>query len=78
MSTTTAVTPYAAAKFVNAKLAEAGIEKVLPPQMFYNYTTARIRAGKAPLIPCDADGRITPDGLAAWYTKYSAKLTVTA
>ena len=32
------MTPYAAAKIANAELVEAGIEKVLPPQMFYTYT----------------------------------------
>jgi hypothetical protein len=77
MSTTTAVTPYAAAKFVNAKLAEAGIEKVLPPQMFYNYTTARIRAGKNALIACVTDeaGKtmIEQAALETWLEKYIAK-----
>jgi hypothetical protein len=70
---TTSFSPYAAAKQVNAQLLEDGYAKVLPAQMFYNYTTARIRAGKVPYIPCDADGRIAPEGLADWYTKYVAK-----
>jgi len=70
---TTSFTPYSASKQVNTQLLEDGFEKVLPPQMFYNYTTARIRAGKSPMIPCDEAGRITPDGLAAWYTKYVEK-----
>jgi hypothetical protein len=70
--------PYAACKQVNAALLEDGITKILPPQMFYNYTTARIRAGKTPMIPCDVQGRITAEGLADWYSKYSAKLTTTS
>ena len=69
-------TPYAAARVVNAALAEAGVEKTLPPQMFYNYTTARIRAGKAPLIEAvEKDGKvmIAEEALGAWLTKYLAK-----
>jgi hypothetical protein len=77
MSATT-VTPYGAAKLVNEHLAECNIDKQLPPQMFYNYTTARIRAGKSPLIACDESGKIELDALAAWLEKYVAKQTVTA
>ena len=68
------MTPYAASKLINAQLLEEGFEKVLPPQMFYNYTTAQIRKGKKPMIECAKDGRITASGLAAWYEKYTAKL----
>lgn len=67
------LTPYAAAKVVNALLAEAGVDKQLPPQMFYNYTKARIRAGKRPLIECDENGAITPEALATWAKRYVAK-----
>jgi hypothetical protein len=67
------MTPYAAAKIVNAALLEANVEKVIPPQMMYNYTTARIRKGKAPFIKTDAEGRITEAGLAEWLEKYLAK-----
>jgi hypothetical protein len=35
--TETTITPYQASKIANAKLAELGVEKVLPPQMFYTY-----------------------------------------
>jgi hypothetical protein len=66
------MTPYKASKIVNALLQEAGVSKSLPPQMFYNYTTARINAGKEPLIACDDEG-ITEAGLSAWYDKYLAK-----
>lgn len=67
------MTPYAAAKVANAALAAAGVDKVLPPQMFYNYTSARIRKGKAPFIPVDAEGRITVEGLQGWLAKYLVK-----
>jgi hypothetical protein len=72
----TNLTPYAAAKLVNAALIEAGIEKVLPPQMFYNYTTARVNKGKTPLIPTtEVDGKIfiADTDLAVWLQKYVAK-----
>ena len=67
------MTAYKAAKIVNAALEAAEVEKVLPPQMFYNYTTARIRAEKAPLIACDEEGKITEDGLNEWLAKYLEK-----
>lgn len=67
------MTPYAAAKVVNAALKEAGVEKTLPPQMFYNYTSARIRAGRAPFIECNEEGKITEEGLKKWMGKYLAK-----
>jgi hypothetical protein len=72
----TSVSPYAAAKIANAALLEAGVNKVLPAQMFYNYTTARIRAGKASLIPTVEVGgkvEITLEGLTAWLGKYLPK-----
>lgn len=78
MSTKTATTysPYQAAKVVNKVLEEKGIEKILPPQMFYNYTTARIRSGKAPLIETvEVEGkvRIKEEALTKWIEKYVAK-----
>lgn len=69
------MTPYAACKIVNKALEEAGIDKQLPPQMFYNYTSAQLRKGKKPLITCDSDGKITETGLAAWLEKYITKNT---
>jgi hypothetical protein len=72
------MTPYAASKIVNAALAEAGVDKVLPAQMFYNYTSARTRKGKAALIAVDENGKITEAGLAAWLEKYLAKQVVSA
>jgi len=66
-------TPYAAAKIVNNALVENEIDKVIPTQMMYNYTTARIRQGKAPFIECDKEGRITEEGLQKWLVKYLTK-----
>jgi hypothetical protein len=66
-------TPYGAAKVVNQWLQDGGFAKVLPAQMFYNYTRGQLKAGKKPMIPCDTDGRIGHDDLEAWYTKYAAK-----
>jgi len=76
---TTDVTPYQAAKLVNEWLAGDGIEKVIPPQMMYNYTAARLNKGKAPLITGakrDLDtGKVTVkvEDLKSWYTGYAAK-----
>ena len=81
-TTTTEVTeftPYGAAKLANTVLAEmfqeAGVEfKALPPQMFYNYTTARVNKGQKPLIPMNgAAGKIVLSDLQAWIEKYAAK-----
>ena len=71
-STTAAFTPYGAAKFVNQVLTEAGLPSI-PPQMMYNYTTARLNKGKAPLIKCDAGGAITLESLLEWLAKYLEK-----
>lgn len=68
-------TPYAAAKFVNAILTEAGLPTI-PPQMMYNYTTARVNKGKAPLIgvvETEAGVRIEEDVLKEWTKKYLTK-----
>ena len=66
------VTGYAASKVVNIVLAENNIAPI-PPQMVYNYTTARVRAGKVPLIPIDADNKIDLADLEVWVTKYVEK-----
>lgn len=69
----TSMTPYKASKVVNSILEEMGVEKVLPPQMFYNYTTARVRKGKESFIALDGDLKITEEGLKVWLEKYLAK-----
>lgn len=70
-------TAYRASQIVNIALENAKIDKVLPPQMFYNYTSGRINKGKAPLIEC-VDGKITEDGLGRWLTRYLEKHGVKA
>lgn len=67
------VTPYKAAGLVNKWLEEAGVEKVLPPQMFYNYTKGRINQGKKPFIEVDDKNQIKVSSLKAWFVKYLAK-----
>jgi hypothetical protein len=69
-------TPYGASVVANKVLKDRGIEKVLPPQMFYNYTTGRARKGKNTLIPTvEVEGqlRITEAGLTEWLEKYIAR-----
>lgn len=69
------MTPYAAAKFVNAKLEEAGLAKRIPAQMMYNYTTARVNAGKKPLIAFDIKKGVDQNDLERWTQAYVAKQT---
>lgn len=73
---TSTVTPYKAAVLVNAVLELQNINPV-PPQMMYNYTTARIAKGKKAFIPV-TDGRIMVQDLQEWVTKYIAKKVLTA
>ena len=84
------MTPYKAARFVNAALTKAGLEKQLPPQMMYNYTTGRINKGKAPLIEVEAvettntrgeritQHQIKAEALNTWLEGYLAKQVATA
>jgi 2-keto-3-deoxy-6-phosphogluconate aldolase len=69
----TPITPYAAAKFVNAHLEEAGVSKPIPPQMMYNYTKARVTAGRKPAIAFTETGGVDPASLAEWTKAYVAK-----
>lgn len=72
---TAPVLPYQAAKVTNAVLTQVGLPTI-PPQMLYNYTTARIRKGKKPLIEVtviDGQAFIEPDVLRTWITKYVLK-----
>lgn len=70
-----ALTPYGAAKLVNAALDEAGLKRI-PPQMMYNYTTARVNAGKKPFVKYDAKTGVDVDDLRRWTDAYIAKKTV--
>jgi hypothetical protein len=67
------ITPFAAHKLVNSALEEAGLSKRIPPQMMYNYTTARVNAGKAPFIAFTAEDGVDLESLEAWIVKYVAK-----
>lgn len=67
-------TPYSASKVVNKWLERDEIDKQLPPQMFYNYTIARVRKGKAPFIDTDVNGKISSEDLLKWYQKYVEKV----
>jgi hypothetical protein len=63
------LTPYAASKVVNSALSESGVDKVLPPQMFYNY----VKKGYI----TSTDGRIHTDDLQVWLVTYLTKNGVT-
>lgn len=71
----TFITAYGASVIINNILVELGIEKVLPPQMFYNYTKGQVKKNKNPMIPFDTEtGRINQDDLYDWFThKYLPK-----
>jgi hypothetical protein len=75
-TTTTTVTPYAAANIVNAALEEAELDVRIPPQMMYNYTSARLRKGKNPFIKTtlvDNKPQVDVEDLARWTEAYVAK-----
>jgi len=65
-TTATLVSPYAAAKLVNNELATRGVEKVLPPQMFYTYI-------KKQYIP-STNKKINVVDLMVWFEGYYKKL----
>jgi len=71
-------TPYGAFKVVFGWLVEAGVNKPVTPQMFYNYTTGQIKKDKKPIIPVDKSGLIKESDLKEWFTKYIAKQTKNA
>lgn len=66
------MTPYAAAKIVNAELKKRGI-KPIPPQMMYNYTSAKLNEGKKPLIAFTRENGVDADDLQRWLKSYIAK-----
>lgn len=67
----TSMTPYAAAKIANERIKEEGLEKVLPPQMFYTY----VNKGYIASVVVDNKKRVTKDGLEKWLVGYINKLT---
>lgn len=70
-------TPYGAFKTVFGWLVEAGVNKPVTPQMFYNYTTGAIKKDKKPIIPVDKSGLIKESDLKEWFDKYVAKAVKT-
>lgn len=73
--TTQLVSPYAASKIVNKWLEEDGVQKKLPPQMFYQYTSAKKAYIKVTL---NEEGKRCVDeaDLRDWYeTKYMRRAT---
>ena len=66
------ITPYGAAKIVNNELDKHSLKRI-PPQMMYNYTTARINAKKKPFIEVDEKGLVKIDSLNDWLKKYIEK-----
>jgi len=69
----TTLSPYAAAKLVNERLELEGLSKRIPPQMMYNYTTARVNAGKEPFIVFSIEAGVDRESLEQWTNKYVAK-----
>jgi len=59
------VSPYGAAKIVNAYLKEAGVDKILPPQMFYTY----VKKGYITSV----EGKVNAANLNEWLVKYLTK-----
>lgn len=77
------VSPYKAHQLINDRLVKEGIidpktskQKVIPPQMMYNYTMGRIRKNQVPLIPVTSKGRILIVDLNKWMDKYIKNLVV--
>jgi hypothetical protein len=75
---TSVLTPYGAAKIVNTMLAEAGLDKRIPSQMMYNYTSGRVNKGKEPFIAWTDKEGIDRKALQAWAEKYVAKQVAAA
>lgn len=70
-------TPYEAHKIANQVFAENGI-KSIPPQMLYNYTSAKLNAGKKPLIKYDRKSGVDAEDLQRWIKSYVAKKLATS
>jgi hypothetical protein len=69
------LTPYKAAKIVNEELTKLGLKNI-PPQMMYNYTTARVNTGKKAIITYnEKTGEVDADALKVWMVKYIEKRT---
>ena len=67
----TTMSPYKAANLVNGWIAEAGIEKKLPPQMIYTY----VKKGYIASVETE-DGKkvVTEEAVRTWFNeKYAPK-----
>jgi hypothetical protein len=71
-STTSNLTPYGASVLANTRFKEEGINPI-PPQMMYNYTTAKLRAGKNPLIKFSPETGVDRVDFERWLERYVAK-----
>jgi hypothetical protein len=60
------MTPYAASKIANKALEDAGVEKKLPPQMFYTY----VNKGYIESKKVDGKARVTSAQLNKWLQGY--------
>lgn len=67
----TAYSPYKATNLVNTWIAEAGVEKKLPPQMLYTY----VKKGYIASETTEAGKQVVTEGaLRTWFdTKYAPK-----
>jgi hypothetical protein len=74
--TMTSISPYKCASIVNEWLKADNIDKKLPPQMFYTYTSPEKNYIKA---TTNAAGKreVKLEDLQKWYDKYSQKFKVT-
>jgi hypothetical protein len=76
MSETT-ISIWTCHKLTNLALSELGVNKELPPQMFYNYTKSRLNKNLKPLIPCvmGEDGKVSveKEDFEKWLAKYLEK-----
>jgi len=70
------LTPYACAQLANAQLVAVGLPPI-PPQMMYNYTSAKLRAGKKPLIAFDPAKGVERVAFEGWLARYLVKKGVT-
>ena len=66
------LTPYGAAKIVNAELRKRGLSEVRP-QMMYNYTYALINQNKKPFIKSSRETGVDEKDLQRWLKSYIEK-----
>ena len=67
------LTAYQAAKQVNAALKEIGLSKRIPTQMMYNYTHAKVKDGKRPIIEYTTATGIDEEDFRRWLSLYLDK-----